>query len=313
MSGPVLLLATGDTMAHRRASVATGAELLEAAGPVGTRVVVEDVLVEPSWDTSTATQLALARRVRSALAADGFAGVVVTHGVDTLAETAFLTELVAGPAAARGGIVFTGAVASLAEPHADGPANLADAITLAADPAARGAGALVCLGGEVHAARWAALADPTRPAAFTSVPHPVLGRVTRGQVRLAPHPPRPPRAPAEPETDVAVLSVYPDMPSSLVAWVTDAGARGVVLVGTGAGNVPVELFTAVYESVSMDIPVVVASLVPTTGIGLVGRMGAISACGLPPGKARVALMVALGDGGGVSVATAWFTEWESSL
>ncbi|GAB3456644.1 asparaginase domain-containing protein [Actinophytocola sediminis] len=306
MSGPLLLLATGDTMAHRLASVATGAELLATAGPTGTRIVVEDVLAEPSWDISTATQLALARRVRQALAADGFAGVVVTHGLDTLADTAFLADLVAGPVAARGSIVFTGAATTLAAAHPDGPANLADAIALAADPAARGAGALVGLGGEVHAARWATLADS---ATVTSWPRRPLGRVAAGQVRLGARPPRPPRGPVEPEADVALLSVYPDMPPSLVTTVTDAGARGLVLAGTGAGNVPVELFTPVVDATAMDIPVVVASRVPTTGIGLVGRMGAFGAGGLPPSKARVALMVAIGDGGGVAAARAWFAAW----
>src|SRR4051812_23655099 len=151
----LLLVATGDTIAHRAAAVATGRELLELAGPPPERVVVEDVLAEPSWDTSVATQLALARRgpqapggpavtsvatqlalarrVRKALVADEFTGVVVTHGVDTLEETAFLADLVAGPA--RGGIVFTGAVRPLSEPDPDGPANLAAALRAAADPA----------------------------------------------------------------------------------------------------------------------------------------------------------------------------------
>lgn len=110
---------------------------------------------------------------------------------------------------------------------------------------------------------------------------------------------------------MALLSVYPEMPSSLVTTVTDAGARGVVLVGTGAGNIPVELFTTVFGTVSMDIPVVVASEARTTEIGLVGRMGAIAAGGLPPAKARIALMVALGDGGGVAAAKAWFAAWEA--
>ena len=300
----MLLVATGDTMAHRSAGVASGGELLALAGPAPTRVVVEDVLAEPSWDTSTSTQLALARRVRKALAEDEFAGVVVTHGVDSLEDTAFLADLMAGPAAARGGIVFTGGGRSLADPAADGPRNLADSLAAAADPALRGAGAVVCLGGELHAARWATLADPTR---FVSAPHPTLGRVVDGRVRLtSTPPPRPPHPRGEPESDVALVKTYPDMPSSLLTLVTDAGARGVVLEGTGAGNVPVELFATIGELTRWDIPVVVASRVATSGLGLVGQLGAIGAHGLPPGKARVALMVALADGGGVPAARTWF-------
>ncbi|TDV50733.1 asparaginase domain-containing protein [Actinophytocola oryzae] len=297
----LLLIATGDLIAQRAASVATGRELLELADPPPERVVVEDVLAEPSWDTSVSTQLALARRVRKALAEDEFTGVVVTHGVDTLEETAFLADLLAGPA--RGGIVFTGALRSLGDAAPDGPANLTASLTAAADPALRGAGAVVCLGDELHASRWAAL----RNGGFSSTPHPLLGRMVDGKVRLtsAP-PPRPPHPDGEPETDIALLKTYPDMPPSLLTTVTDLGALGVVLEGTGGGNVPVELFGTITELTSMDIPVVVASRAHTTEIGLVERMGAISAAGLSAQKARMALMVALSKGGGYKAAVRYF-------
>jgi L-asparaginase len=298
----LLLVATGDTMAYRAAGVATGRELLELAGPPPDRVVVEDVLAEPSWDTSASTQLALARRVRKALVADEFTGVVVTHGLDTLEETAFLADLMAGPA--RGGIVFTGAVHPLSGPDPDGPANLAAALAAAADPALRGAGAVVCLGDELHAARWAAYTG----GGFTSLPHPLLGRLVDGRARLtsAP-PPRPPVVGGEPEADVALLKTYPDMPAQLLTMVTDLGAQGVVLEGTGAGNVPVELFGTIMELSQMDIPVVIASRSATTDIGMAERIGAIAAAGLSAQKARMALMVALSKGGGVEAALRFFT------
>lgn len=297
----LLLIATGDTIAHRAASVATGRELLELAGPPPERVVVEDVLAEPSWDTSVSTQLALARRVRKALAEDEFTGVVVTHGVDTCEETAFLTDLLAGPA--RGGIVFTGAQRPLSDTSSDGPANLAASLTAAADPALRGAGAVVCLRDELHAARFATLAN----GGFSSAPHPLLGRLVDGKVRLtSTPPPRPLVASGEPETDIALLKTYPDMPPSLLTTVTDLGAQGVVLEGTGAGNVPVELFTEIMGLSSMNIPVVIASRAYTTDIGLAERMGAINAAGLSAQKARMALMVALSKGGGVEAAIRYF-------
>jgi L-asparaginase len=297
----LLLIATGDVIAQRASGVATGRELLELAGPTPERVVVEDVLAEPSWDTSVSTQLALARRVRKALAEDEFAGVVVTHGVDTLEETAFLTDLMAGPA--RGGIVFTGAQRPLSHPSPDGPKNLSQALAVAADPALRGAGAVVCTGDELHAARYATLT----PGGFTSAPHPLLGRVIDSRARLtsAP-PPRPPVPSGEPETDVALIKTYPDMPPSLLDTVTDLGAQGVVLEGTGEGNVPVELFGTIMGLTSMNIPVVIASRTPTTELGLAERMGAISSAGLNATKARMALMVALSKGGGVEAAIRYF-------
>lgn len=296
----LLLVATGDTMAHRAASVASGRDLLELSGPPPMRVVVEDVMAEPSWDTSVSTQLALARRVHKAIAEDEFTGVVVTHGVDTLEETAFLADLLAGTA--RGGIVFTSALRPLSSAAPDGPENLATALVAAADPALRGAGAVVCVGNELHAARWATFRD-----GFTSTPHPMLGRVVDGKVRLtSTRPPRPPVVGGQPETDVALIKTYPNMPSSLLTTVTDLGAQGVVLEGTGDGNVPVDLFGTVMGLTQMDIPVVVASRAHTTEIGLVERMGAINAAGLTAQKARMALMVALGKGGGVAAALRYF-------
>jgi L-asparaginase len=296
----LLLVATGDTMAHRKSGVATGRELLELIEPPPMRVVVEDVMAEPSWDTSVSTQLALARRVRTAIADDEFDGVVVTHGVDTMEETAFLADLLAGPA--RGGIVFTGGFHRLSSPEPDGLDNLGASLVAAADPALRGAGAVVCMRNELHAARWARLA-----LGFTSAPHPMLGRVAGGEVRLeSDPPPRPPAAGGEPESDVAVIRTYPGVPESLLTMVTDLGARGVVLEGTGFGNVPVELFGTIMSLSQMDIPVVVTSRAYTTEIGLAERMGAIGAHGMTAQAARMALMVALGDGGGVKAASRYF-------
>lgn len=299
---PLLLVATGDAMAHRKSGVATGRELLDMIAAPPMRVVVEDVLAEPSWDTSVSTQLALARRVRKAIADDEFDGVVVTHGVDTMAETAFLTDLLAGPA--RGGIVFTSGFHPLSAPEPDVLDNLTASLIAAAAPALRGAGAVVCMRNELHAARWARLA-----LGFTSAPRPMLGRVARGEVRLeSTPPPRPPVVAGEPESDVALIKTYPGMPESMLTLVTDLGARGVVLEGTGygTGNVPVELFGTIMSLSQMDIPVAVTSRAYLTEVGLAERMGAIGAPGMTAEQARMALMVALGEGGGVKAAARYF-------
>jgi L-asparaginase len=320
----VLLLATGDTIAYRqhsgRPAIATGTELLAAAGTgmPAADVRVEDVMAEPSWDTSPATMLALARRVRTALADDGFDGVVVTHGIDTLEETAFLTDLITGPAATHGGVVFTGATRCLDEPASDGPDNLASAVTAAANPAARGLGALVCFNRDLHAARWATLTDTTSASAFSSAPHPLLGRVTRtGGVTITATPPaRFPQVEGAPESDVALIKTCPGITPTLLTAAADAGARGIVLEGTGTGNVPVDLFTAISELTEWDIPIVLASRArthptaldhPHDGTGLATKVGAISARGLIPTHARIALMVALGAGG-VDAVRDWFNQ-----
>lgn len=179
----------------------------------------------------------------------------------------------------------------------------------------RGAGAVVCAGDELHAARWADRPDATTVAAFSSAPHPQLGRMIGSRVELlsAP-PPRPPAAEGEPESDVALIKTYPGMTPMLLTAAVDAGARGIVLEGTGVGNVPVELFTTISELTEWDIPVVVASRSRThraaldelpPAAGMASGVGAIGARGRPPAQARAAVMVALG-GGGVAAVRDWF-------
>jgi L-asparaginase len=317
----VLLLATGDTIAHSYSPghVASGAELLETIPsgtlPADVAVEVEDVMAEPSWDMSPSTMLGLARRARTAILERGFDGVVITHGTDALEDSAFLVDLLAGRAAERGAIVLTGAIRSLDDLSSDGPRNLASSIVAAADHALHGAGAVVCVNDELHAARWVTMVDATSVAGFSSGPFPVLGRVAGGRVETLSEPPsRPPLVGGEPESDVALIKTYPGMDSVLLTAVVDAGARGVVLEGTGLGNVPVDLFATIGELSEWGIPVVIASRSRTRGVplenlhpgaGLAAKLGAIGARGLAPSKARSALMVALGTGG-VEAVRDWF-------
>lgn len=312
MAPRVLLIATKDIHAYgqrdAQPAVLTGAQLLAAipARQLRAEVSVEDVVTEPSWDMSPATMLMLARRVRAAVLDDGYDGVVVTHGIDTMEETAFLTDLLAGAAATRAGIVFTGATRRADELSADGPRNLACAITAACDPALRRAGAVLCLNDELHAARWATNVD-AGVIAFSSAPFPPIAHVVANQVvPVAAPPPRPPDPVGEPASDVALVKTYPGMDSTLLTAAVDAGAAGIVLEGTGAGNVPAGLFATISDLTEWGIPVVIASRCRTTGpplpdpahvSGLALTVGAVSARGLSAAKARAALMVALGTGG----------------
>ena len=322
MTRQVLLLATKDTMAYSRRpgneAVASGAQLLATVPSdlLAAAVTVEDVLAEPSWDMSPGTMLALARRARSAILHDGFDGVVITHGTDALEDTAFLTDLLAGPAAMSGAIVLTGAMRPLDDLSADGPRNLASAIAAAADPALVGVGVVACLNDDLHAARWVAKVDATSVAAFSSAPYPPVGRVIGGHVEmLTSPPPRPPESHGEPESDVALIKTYPGIDPVLLTAAVDSGARGIVLEGTGMFNVPAALLATVSDLTEWDIPVVIASRCRNRDIdlaqlplgnGLAGGVGAIGARGLAPGKARSALMVALGSHGGVDAARDWF-------
>ncbi|WP_086830050.1 asparaginase domain-containing protein [Allokutzneria sp. NRRL B-24872] len=303
---PTLVLATADTIAQSRNSVARGADL------VPTGVVVEDVLAEPSWDVTPSTMLAIARRVRDALVVDGFGGVVVAHGFDTVEHTPFFTELMVGDAGRLGSVVFTGAVRPRDEPLSDAPGNLASSIVAAGSSVLRGAGVVVCAGDELHAARWVRQVDATSVCGLSSGVKPLVGKVIDGRVVLiGGGVPPVPTPVGEPETDVAVIAAYPGARAEQLTAVVDAGARGIVLDGTGIGNVPVEMFAAVGEVVDWDIPVVVASRAqqhPLADIGIVSKVGAIGSRGLGVGQARSALMVALG-GGGVSGVRSYFAHF----
>ena len=114
-------------------------------------------------------------------------GVVVTHGTDTLEETAFLCDLTVS---SDGPVVVVGAMRSPDEPSADGPRNLMNAVRVASAPAARGAGAVVAMNDEIHAARWVRKLDSGLASAFGSPRHGPIGRVTPASVDLPWLPPR---------------------------------------------------------------------------------------------------------------------------
>ncbi len=154
----VTVIATGGTIASTRGvdgrvtATLSGAELLDSLPPIDLDVEVVELPVAGSWNLSSELAADVVTEARRAL--DGGAdGVVVTHGTDVLEETAWLAELLVRPHA-DGPVVLTAAMRHASEFAGDGPRNLLDALRVAADPDARGRGALVCANGELHHARW---------------------------------------------------------------------------------------------------------------------------------------------------------------
>ncbi len=240
------------------------------------------------------------RRRRSALASLGRVdGVVVTHGTDTMEESAYLLHLVLDTDIP---VVLTGAMRPADDPGADGPANLLDAVRVAADPAARGLGVLVVFGGLVHGARDVVKRAASTLDAFSSLHGPlgeiVAGRVhvhaasrrVRGTFPVADLPGTLPR--------VEMLATHPEQSSLIGRAVVESRPAGLVHVGSGGGNVCAAGITALDEARAAGLAVVRAS---RTGAGVVGRGDAIdddahdwvAAGDLPPGKARVLLALAL--------------------
>jgi L-asparaginase len=311
----VLVLTTGGTIASlpdpetgaKRPAV-SGEELV--AGVPGldrlSELRVEEIAAQSSWNLTPADMLAVARRAGEALAEQGVDGVVVTHGTDTLEETAFLTDLtlrVGGP------VVFVGAMRSPDELSADGPRNLLNAVCAAAAPEARGAGAVVAMGDEIHAARWVRKLDTGLVTAFRSPRRGPIGRVTPTSLEL---PWLPPRAytidpPDELSQAVPLVSAYPGMEDGVIQAAIDAtGAAGLVVEGTGSGNVPGSAVSGIRAAREGGLPVIVATRVPggATGSGYgspgggaaLREIGVVAAGPLSAGKARLLLMALLAGG-----------------
>ena len=177
----VRILTAGGTIAMMGEGGATpelDAEALVASVP-GLQVFPDleaiTVLNKPSAHLTLEDQLRICRAARDA-ARRGI-GVVVTHGTDVLEETAMLCDVLHD---ADAPIVFTGAIRPASAAGADGPANLVDAVSVAASAPAAGMGVLVVFGGEIHHARCARKTDTTSLVAFSSPQTGPLGRVTEG-------------------------------------------------------------------------------------------------------------------------------------
>ncbi|KXO89502.1 asparaginase [Tsukamurella pseudospumae] len=299
----VIVLATGGTIASRHddsgAAVAadSGADLLGSAGEVaGVTVTVRDV-VRADSSALTLEQLdAIRAAVGEALSSPDVAGVVVTHGTDTMEETSLLVDLAhADPRP----VVFTGAQHPADSPNADGPANLAGAIAVAADPAYRGLGVLLSFAGEVQTVRGLAKVSTTAPQPFSgglpvaelagSAPHRLLAR----------------NAPIA-DVRVDVVASYPGADGVLVDAAVAADARGIVLVGTGSGNTTVALADAVRRAIDAGVVVVVSTRIVAGpvdaayggggGAADLVAAGAILSRRLRPGQARIVLLALLAGG-----------------
>lgn len=304
----VLLVATGGTIASRPgADQLTGRELVEAVPELGEVARLE--VVEFSRIGSSAMTpdhwVRLARRVGSALADDpGLAGVVVTHGTDSMEETAYFLHLT------RSGsrpVVVTGAMRSATAVSADGPDNLLDAVRVAVDPASRDKGVLVVMNDRVHGARAVRKTHDTALDAFRSPGGGALGVVEAGGVVFYRIPARRPGgAGVFVLPDVGSLpevDIVSDYTGFRKAWAAE-GRAGLVVQTFPGGRTSPGATEALLAVARTGTPVVLASRVPegrvpdrtlpAPGGGHPGvELGVVSARDLSPWKARVLLILAL--------------------
>jgi L-asparaginase len=304
----VTVLAAGGTIAM--AGDAGAVPRLDAAGLVAAVPALADVpglraRTLGSWPgvhVSAADALDVARAA-SAEAATG-RGVVVTHGTDTLEETAMLCDLVHGGDAP---IVLTGAIRPASAAGADGPANLLDAVRAAAAASTHGVGTIVAFAGELHAARAVRKVDSVSPRAFGSPRSGPLGRVSEERVDVWASPiRRPPLPVAQLDARVEIVTAGLGSDGAMVEAALAAGADGIVAVLLGAGHAP-PAFLAACRAAAPRVPVV-ACVRPESGrilratYGFEGAerdvrdAGLILAPALSAAAARIALMACLGAG-----------------
>ena len=313
MKPKVVLLATGGTIASRydpalgRTVASQRAEdLLEVLPQLAgvPDIEVENFATIPSFDMSVQFAFSLARRIGEVLARSDVAGVVVTHGTDTMEETSYLADLLVEsdkPA------VFTGAQRAHDDPQSDGPFNLRNALLVAASPLARGLGVVICFNGTIHAARDVTKVHASAVETFQSYERGALGVVDGGKVVIY-------RRPLlrrsfkidqlEERVELFRLALGVDLRGLEAA--IERGIAGLVIEAFGRGNGPTRLSALVRLATQKSIVVLVTSrcpagrVEPLYGGGGGGRdladAGALFVGDLKGPKARLLLMVLLSVG-----------------
>ncbi|WP_029214707.1 asparaginase [Kallotenue papyrolyticum] len=304
----IVIITTGGTIAMRRVAAGgavpqlNGEELVALLGPAGEHVRVDNLFSLPGGHLTTAHLHQLVQRVAEHARDPEVAGIVVTHGTDTLEETAMLLDLALDTPTP---VVLTGAMRTASAVGYDGPGNLAAAIAVARAPQARGQGVLVAFNDRIWAGSEVQKIHGQAVDAFGAPGSGPLGTTCGGEVRLlhriAQRTHIPLRRLVEP---VDLLTATQAGDERLLRAAIDSGTRGLVLETLGSGRVPPWWLPALETARARQLPVVVCS---RTGAGAIGdeygypgathdlrRLGCLFAHGLNGPKARIKLMLALG-------------------
>jgi L-asparaginase len=309
----VVILATGGTIAG---AAATGTQAGYTSGAVGIDTMIagvpgitdlasikgEQISNVGSQDMSFDILLKLARRINELAQSPDVNGIVVTHGTDTMEESAFFLNLTVKTDKP---VVMVGSMRPSTAVSADGPLNLYNAVGVAADPNARGRGVLVVMNDWIHGAHSLTKTSTTAVQTFMSPLRGLVGVANYGKNDFYTTPEW--RHTTKSEFDVAKVSSLPrvdiifaaaDSSPDLIDAAAANGARGIVIAGVGNGNMNQASVTAAEAAARKGVVVVRSSRVAT---GAVGRnvelnddkLGFIASDELNPQKARILLALAL--------------------
>jgi L-asparaginase len=310
----VVLFATGGTIAMKidpvkRAPMPalSGEDLLAIVPDIAkyARVEVVNVANVPSGYMDPALWSTLTKQVRTALARPDVAGAVVSHGTDTLEETAYWLDLTVD---SDKPVVLIGAQRNASEPDFDGPRNLLNAVRIAVDVQSRGKGAVIALNDRINAAREATKTHASNVETFKSGDAGFLGEVNLDRVVYWRSPTRRQHVTltAERMPHVEIVAMYGGADGHLVEAAVAHGARGLVIQSLGMGNVNKAMYRAAQQAISKGVAVVISSRVPSGrvlphygyegGGQTLAAAGAVMGDDLPPHKARILLMLLLQSG-----------------
>ena len=309
----VKIIATGGTIAGEAASSAQAGytsgqvgvdALIKAVPTLGkvARVSGEQISNVGSQDMSDQIWLKMAKRINELAASADVDGIAITHGTDTMEETAYFLNLVVKT---NKPVVLTGSMRPSTALSADGPMNIYNAVAVAADPKAVGRGVLVSINDQIHSAHDLTKTHTTATDTFMSPYHGVIGSTAYGVSQYYRFPYKKHTVDTPFNVDSArslprvdILYIYEDMPGDLVDAAVKAGAKGIVSAGVGNGNMPKAVMDALARAAKAGVVVVRASRVP---LGFVGRnvevddekLNFVASEELNPPKARVLLRLAL--------------------
>lgn len=309
----VVILATGGTIAG---SAASGVQQGYTSGQVTIDAMLaavpdakklanikgEQISNVGSQDMSFEIMLKLAKRIAELAASQDVDGIVITHGTDTMEETAYFLNLVTKTDKP---VVLVGSMRPSTAMSADGPLNLYNAIAVAADYQSKGHGVLLVMNDQIHSAQTLVKVSTTAVQTFMSPLRGLMGITNYGKNEFYRFPHNKfgkdsefsiEGATALPRVDIIYGCV--DMPADLIDASVERGAKGIVIAGVGNGNMPKAALDACARAAKKGVVVVRSTRVAT---GDVGRnvevnddeLGLIASYELNPQKSRILLSVAL--------------------